>query len=46
MLNDADETVVSIVPPVKDEPVTAEDGNVEEPELVEKTKGDGESEDD
>ncbi|AQS54463.1 50S ribosomal protein L25/general stress protein Ctc [Novibacillus thermophilus] len=45
VLNDADETVVSVVPPVKDEPVTAEDGNVEEPELVEKTKGDGESED-
>lgn len=44
VLNDPQETVVSIVPPVKDEPVV-ENEQTEEPQLVENTKDDGSSED-
>lgn len=45
VLSNANETVVSVVPPAKDEPVV-EDERTEEPQLVETTKDDGEDEQD
>lgn len=45
VLSDPEETVVSIVPPVKEEPVVDEEAEVNEPKLVENTKDNGEQED-